>query len=106
MPDDTATRQLPPEAARFAAIIHDHLPDLGERYGVASLALFGSYVRGEQHEGSDLDVLVEFDRPIGLGIVTLQDELSNLLGIRVDLAVQTALRRRIGAMILREAVPV
>ena len=57
---------LPPETTEYARILREHMPELERDYGVASLALFGSYVRGEQQEGSDLDVLVDFSRPIGM----------------------------------------
>ena len=82
------------------------LPELRQRYPVASLALFGSWVRGEQRPESDLDVLVEFDGPIGWQIVTLEDELSERLGVKVDLVPRRGLRPRIGARILEEVVPV
>jgi hypothetical protein len=82
------------------------LPDLRQRYPVASLAVFGSWVRGEQRPDSDLDLLVEFDGPIGWQIVTLEDELSERLGVKVDLVPRRGLRPRLGARILAEAVPV
>jgi len=44
-------------------VLREHLPDLRARYGVRSLALFGSYVRGEQEAESDLDILVEYETP-------------------------------------------
>ena len=82
------------------------LPDLRQRYPVASLAVFGSWVRGEQRPDSDLDLLVEFDGPIGWQIVTLEDELSERLGVKVDLVPRRGLRPRLGARILAEAMPV
>lgn len=82
------------------------LPELRQRYPVASLAVFGSWARGEQRADSDLDLLVEFDGPIGWQIVTLEDELSARLGLKVDLVPRRGLRRRIGARIVAEALPV
>ncbi len=84
------------------------MPQLRGRYGVRSLALFGSFARGEERGSSDLDLLVEFDdRPLTLlEFVALEQELSDLLGVRVDLVEKTALRPRIGQRILSEAVPV
>lgn len=82
------------------------LPELRRRYPVASLAVFGSWARGEQRADSDLDLLVEFDGPIGWQIVTLEDELSARLGVKVDLVPRRALRPHLGARILAEAVPV
>lgn len=82
------------------------LPELRQRFPIASLGLFGSWVRGEQVPDSDLDVLVEFDGPIGWQIVTLEDELSQRLGLRVDLVPRRGLRPRIEERILAEVVPV
>jgi uncharacterized protein len=74
-----------PYVERFRVLLREHLPDLRQRYGVQTLSLFGSYVRGEQRPQSDLDVLVEFAETPGLfAYVELQDTLSELLGIRVD----------------------
>ncbi len=105
--DKTAT-DLPPKAAGYARILREHMPDLERDYGVASLALFGSYVRGEEQQGSDLDVLVDFNRPIGMfGFVELGDRLSSLVGKTVDLTtVRSASEHRSGRRLLREAVPV
>lgn len=58
---------------------------LQKRYGIHSLAVFGSFSRHEQSPESDLDLLVEFDSPIGLEFVDLAEELEAKLGIRVDL---------------------
>ena len=95
------------KAAEFLRILREHLPELGERYGVETLGIFGSYVRGEEQEGSDLDVLVEFNRSIGLfDFVALNEYLSDILGTKVDLVMRQALKRRIGKRILEEVVQV
>ncbi len=83
------------------------LPLLRDRYGVASLSLFGSYVRGEQTPDSDLDVLVTFHRTPGLlGFIELENHLSDLLGKRVDLVLRDALKPAVGNRVLAEAVPI
>jgi predicted nucleotidyltransferase len=83
------------------------LPRLAEQYGVTSLGLFGSYVRGEQRPDSDLDVLVRFQRTPGLlGFIALENHLSDLLGVRVDLVMADALKPRISRRVLAEVVPV
>ena len=88
-------------------VIREHLPDLRERYGVESLGIFGSYVRGEQREDSDLNVLVEFFRtPDLFEFVALKHELSDILGINVDLVMKDALKPRIGKRILQEVIQV
>ena len=82
------------------------LPELRRRYPVAGLGVFGSYARGKQSDASDLDLLVDLDRPIGFEIVALKDELERRLGLRVDLVMRGSLRRRIGRRILDEVQPV
>ncbi|MDP6776145.1 MAG: nucleotidyltransferase family protein [Candidatus Latescibacteria bacterium] len=87
--------------------LRQQLPLLSTRYGVRSLAIFGSYVRRQEHEGSDLDVLVEFRKVPGLlTFVELENHLGDLLGVKVDLVMKQALKPRIGQRILEEMVPV
>jgi uncharacterized protein len=71
------------------------------------LGVFGSYLRGEATAESDLDILVEYDRPPSLfQFVRLQRDLSELLGVPVDLVMKSALRPAIGQVILSEVVAV
>jgi predicted nucleotidyltransferase len=80
---------------------------LAERYAVDFLGIFGSYVRGSQRPDSDLDLLVSFAKPIDLfRFVALENELSELLGVSVDLVMKDALKPRIGKRILTEVIPV
>ena len=82
-------------------------PILAERYGVKEIGIFGSYVRGEQQRESDVDILVDFTGSISLlDFVHLENELGDLLGVKVDLVMKTALKPRIGRHILEEVVPV
>ncbi|MCC7026971.1 MAG: nucleotidyltransferase family protein [Saprospiraceae bacterium] len=62
-----------------------HKQHLFSEYPIKSLAIFGSYSRSEQEEGSDLDLLVEFNDKIGLRFIDLADELETLIGFKVDL---------------------
>jgi uncharacterized protein len=79
------------------------LPELRARYGVSYLGVFGSWTRGEQTAGSDLDLLVDFDRvPPGWGEIDLELELRERLGVRVDLVPRRRLRLFLGACVLRE----
>jgi hypothetical protein len=88
--------------------LRTHLPELRKRYGVCTLGVFGSYVRGERRRRSDLDVLVEFDeRPLTLvQFIELEHYLSDLLGTKVDLVEKSALKPAIGRRILQEVLPV
>jgi uncharacterized protein len=95
------------EVTRLIQILREHLPAISERYKVKALAVFGSYVHNEQKQGSDLDLLVEFYETPGIfGYIDLQDYLSNLLGVKVDLVMKSALKPAIGRNILKEAVPI
>jgi len=81
---------------------------LATNYGVIVIGVFGSYVRGEQNFDSDVDILIELERPprISLiGLVELEYYLSDLLGTKVDVAIKSNLRKRIGERILSEVVP-
>jgi len=76
-----------------------------DAFGVARLSLFGSFARDEGREGSDVDLLVEFSRPIGLfEFVRLQRQLGELVGHRVDLVTPAALKPQLRERILNEAV--
>lgn len=82
-----------------------HKSDLKKRFKVKTLGVFGSYVRGEQKRGSDVDVLVEFVEPVGLfEFMALEFYLSDLLGVKVDLVSKKALKPYIGEYIKREVV--
>jgi predicted nucleotidyltransferase len=84
-----------------------HQAELKEM-GVTSLALFGSAVRGEATASSDVDLLVEFDRPVDLfHFFTLQHRLEEILGVeKVDLVQPGAIREILKELILAEAINV
>ncbi|MGI0490024.1 nucleotidyltransferase family protein [Pantanalinema rosaneae CENA516] len=78
---------------------------LQERYNVRELGIFGSYVRQEQTETSDIDVLVEFfETPSLLKFVNLEHYLSDNLGVKVDLVHKSGLKPRLGERILAEVI--
>ena len=87
--------------------LRQELPLLKETYAIETLEIFGSYVRAEQHPDSDLDILVTFSKVPGLfTYIGLENDLSDLLGLKVDLVMKSGLKPLIGARILEEAVPV
>ena len=67
-------------------------PDLSSRYGVDTLGLFGSIVRDDFMEKSDIDIVVTFSRPIGIEFVTLAEELEDKLQRKVDLVSRNGIR--------------
>lgn len=90
---------------RVIAILQAEKEALGEQYDVHSLGVFGSFVRGEAAADSDLDILVEFSTPPTLfEFVRLQDDLSDRLGVNVDLVMKSALKPDIGKRILEEVI--
>jgi len=75
-------------------------PYLETEYHVRELGLFGSYVRDEQTDDSDLDVLVEFEEPISLfDLARLENELTAHLGVEVDLVTKGSLKPRLEARV-------
>jgi predicted nucleotidyltransferase len=78
-----------------------------KKYKVRSISLFGSYVRNEQKEESDIDFLVDFQEGATLfDFVELQDSLSELLEKKVSIVSRRGLSKYIGPYILKEAEPI
>lgn len=87
--------------------IGEQMSFLEKKYKVKSVSVFGSYLREEQSEKSDIDILVEFHETIDLfKFVELEYFLSDILGKRVDLVMKDSLKPRIRERILEEAVPI
>jgi predicted nucleotidyltransferase len=88
-------------------VLDKHKEELKRRYGVKEIGIFGSFARGEEKDDSDVDILVEFDGPIGFfKFLELEEFLSNLIGRKVDLVSKKALKPHIGKHILEEVVTV
>lgn len=84
-------------------VIQRHKEDFREKFGVKEIGIFGSYVKGKQSENSDVDILVELEKPIGfIRFIKLENSFSLLLGIKVDLVTKKALKPYIGKQILQE----
>ena len=90
------------------SMLMEHREVLQQRFGVKSLAVFGSVARDEATEASDVDLLVEFDRPIGLlHLIGTQQYLEKLLGVyKVDLVLRHAVIAELQEDIYGEAVDV
>lgn len=88
-------------------ILSQYKPLLQEKYRVTNLGVFGSYVRQEQTENSDVDVLVEFQPDFSFGLLTfceLENYLTELLEVKVDLVMKEGLKPYIGQQVLKEVV--
>ena len=86
-------------------ILSSQRESLTRQFSVASLAIFGSVARGEATDTSDIDLLVEFNGPVGLfAFIRLQQHLEELLGCKVDLVTPDALRKEMRERILKEAI--
>ena len=96
-----------PTLEEIVRTLREIMPDLAERCGVKSLGVFGSYVRGEADTESDLDILVEFNRaPTLWEFIRLEREMSDKLGVKLDLVMKKTLKPGIGEAILKEVVAV
>ncbi|MEJ5227357.1 nucleotidyltransferase family protein [Thermodesulfovibrio sp.] len=91
--------------SEIAEILQEKKELLREKYKVKEIGVFGSYVRGEQKESSDVDILVDFEKPVSLlKIVSLENYLSDLIGIKVEVVPKRDIRSELRESILREAV--
>jgi predicted nucleotidyltransferase len=74
-------------------ILRKELPYLNEKYGVERIAIFGSFAKGNQRKTSDIDILVQLVKPLGLDFIKLAYHLEKVLKRRVDLATFDTLKR-------------
>jgi len=84
-------------------------PELKKQFKVKSIGIFGSYVRGEEGKGSDLDILVDFEEKANLSLldfIRIENYLSEKLGVKVDLVERETLKPRIGKHILGELIEI
>jgi len=85
-------------------IINSHKKELEDKYYVKSIAIFGSYTRNEQTSESDVDILVEFSKPVGLLFIHLADYLEEILGVKVDLMTPEAIKPNRRKYIMEELI--
>ena len=89
------------------SVLKKYEKELKKKYGIKEIGIFGSYLRGEHKKSSDIDILIEFYQKAEMDLikfVELEECLSDLLGIKVDLVMKSALKPRIGRRILKEVV--
>ena len=84
-------------------ILEQHKDILQKKYGVRKIGVFGSYIRNEETETSDLDILVDIARPAGLfKFMSLENYLTDITSKKVDLVTLNSLKPAIGERILKE----
>jgi predicted nucleotidyltransferase len=89
------------------SVLSAHKSELIKNYKLKEIAIFGSYVRGEQKTTSDVDILVDFEEvPDLLKFIELEQYLEELLNIKVDLVRKSAIRPELKHSIINEAVQV
>jgi hypothetical protein len=95
------------DLSRLLEILRQELPKLKKEYSIETLEVFGSYVRAEEQTTSDLDLLVTFSELPGLfKYIELENRLSDILGVKVDLVMKDALKPAIGRQIINEAMKI
>jgi len=93
------------ELIRIIDTLKLHKEKIRKKYGVKSIGIFGSYVRGEQRKDSDLDILVEFEKPVDFfEFLELEEYLENILKVKVDLVLKKTLKPEISKYVLKEVV--
>ena len=93
--------------AEIRSILRNIKNELISEHGIERIGVFGSYINGSEKEGSDLDLLVDFKPDVDIGIlkfVEIENYLSDMLGVKVDLVERSALKPRISKRILKEVV--
>jgi len=86
-------------------VITEHKEALKNSFSVKDIGIFGSFVRGEEQHKSDIDILVDFEEPVGFfEFMDLQEFLEKILSSKVDLVSRKALKPHIGQRILEEVL--
>ena len=87
--------------------LRSELPKLKKEFNVKTIEVFGSYIKNKQTEKSDIDLLVTFTITPGLlKFITLENYLSDLLQIKVDLVMKNSIKQRLKKSILSETVKI
>ena len=90
---------------KIKQILTESKEELKVKYKVNGISIFGSYAKGEQKDTSDIDILVEFEQPVSLlQIVSLENFLSDILGIKADVIPKKNIRKELKEFILNEAI--
>ncbi len=97
----------PRSIGEIKELLEKYKEELKRKYKIKEIGIFGSYVREEQKETNDIDILVEFENDAELSLldfIGIEQELSDLLEVKVDLVEKKTLKPYIGEHIKREVV--
>ena len=89
---------------KIIRLINQNIEKLKQKYPIKSIALYGSYARGEQDSSSDIDLLVDFTQPIGMEIIDLTLDMEKILNSKVDIVTYNAIKNRLFKYIKDELV--
>lgn len=95
-----------PITKEVLAALRRERQSLFARYGLKSMALFGSVTRDDHRPDSDVDIMVEFERPVGMEFIDLADELERIVARKVDLVMRSAVKPHYMTYIQRDLVDV
>lgn len=101
------TNNITQELTKIFQKLREYLPQIKEKYQIEKIGIFGSYVKGEQTENSDVDLLIEFTPQARFGLITfceLENNLSEKLGKKVDLVMKKSLKPNLSKNILKEVI--
>jgi len=88
-------------------LLKNHKKEFKEKYQIKDIGIFGSYAKGAQKKTSDIDILVTFEKPVSLlHIISFENYLSDILGIKVDVVPKNNIRKELKDSILKETVSV
>ena len=92
------------QLSEIKQVLQQLKPDLSKRFHVQSLGLFGSVVRDDFSPTSDIDIIVDFDRPVGIEFIDLADYIEQRLQKKVDLVSRRGIKDKYFNAIEREIV--
>lgn len=87
-------------------VLKNHKNEIAKKFGIKEIGIFGSYVRGEETETSDIDIIIEFEegKKTFDNYMDLKFYLEDLFGIKVDLVIKSAIKPKLKKYILNECI--
>ena len=92
------------DKSHITNLLKDSKVDLITRYHLTSIGIFGSFTREDFHEDSDIDILIDYDSPIGIEFIDLADELEKILNRKVDLVSRNGIKPKYYEVIQKDLI--